>query len=172
MYNNITLNSLTGVVALLQPLPFLASFEDHKFANFSPLTTLDSSKCAQALPLELFMDQFLTKLVALMSWVEGPLQVLTFCSFFASVYRKLASKKLCFVSVILFHSKLMTLAAAGAIRRRHLPDDAIQLLLLKPWMWFIGWCTPYHTATSAWPPKLPAAGYIFLAPPPLLFAKS
>jgi hypothetical protein len=67
MYDIITLNSLTGVVVLLQPLPFLASFEDHKFANFSPLTMLDSSKCAQALPLELSMDQLLTKLVAFMS---------------------------------------------------------------------------------------------------------
>ncbi len=91
-----------------------------------------------------------------MSWVEGPLQVPTFFSFFALVYRKLASKKLHFGSIFLFHSKLMTLAAARAIWHRHSPNDGIQWLLVKPWLWLIGQCTPYCTTASARPPKLPA----------------
>jgi hypothetical protein len=50
----------------------------------------------------------------------------------------------------------MTLAAAGAMRCRHLPDGGIQWLLVKPEMCFIGKCVPNSTTASAWPSKLPA----------------
>ncbi len=37
-----------------------------------------------------------------------------------------------------FYSKLSTMAATGAIRRRHSPDGGIQWLRVKPWMCSIG----------------------------------
>ncbi len=44
----------------------------------------------------------------------------------------------------------LTMAAAGVIRRRHLPDGGIQWLPVKPWTCYIGRCHPRHTAASAW----------------------
>jgi hypothetical protein len=46
-------------------------------------------------------------------------------SFFASVYRKKARLKLCFVSVFGFRSQLSTMEAPGAIWHGHLPDGGI-----------------------------------------------
>jgi hypothetical protein len=37
----------------------------------------------------------------------------------------------------------MTMAAAGVIRRRHLMDDDIQWLCVKPWMCSFGQCNLY-----------------------------
>jgi hypothetical protein len=50
----------------------------------------------------------------------------------------------------------MTLAAAGAIWCRHLPDGSIQWLLVNPWMWFIGQCALHCTTTPILRLKLPA----------------
>ncbi len=59
--------------------------------------------------------------------------------------------------------KLMTLAAAGAMRCRHSPNGCIQWLLVKPGMCSIGRCAPHCTAPSAWWSKLPATSQHFLS---------
>jgi hypothetical protein len=53
-------------------------------------------------------------------------------------------------------TNLLTMAAAGAIWCRHLPNGGIQCLPVKPWMCFIGRCAPRRTAASPWQSKLPA----------------
>ena len=58
----------------------------------------------------------------------------------------------------------LTMAAAGAIRRRHLPDGSIQLLPVKPWTCSIRRCAPRCTAASPWQLKLPAICLHFLLP--------
>jgi hypothetical protein len=56
----------------------------------------------------------------------------------------ITSKKFCFVSVFVFHSKLLPMATARAIGLRHLPDGGIQWLLVKPGMCSIGQCALLH----------------------------
>jgi len=43
---------------------------------------------------------------------------------------------------------LLTMVAAGAIRRSHLPDGGIQWRPVKPWTCSIGRCAPHRTAAS------------------------
>jgi hypothetical protein len=65
--------------------------------------------------------------------------------------RKVWRSKSCVLLVFcVFYSNSLTMAAAGAIRRRHLPDGGIQWLRMKPWMCSIGRCASHHTAASAW----------------------
>jgi hypothetical protein len=54
------------------------------------------------------------------------------------------------------------MVAAGAIRHRHLPNDGIQWLQVKPWMCLIGQCTPRCTAASTWSLKQPVISLYFL----------
>ncbi len=93
---------------------------------------------------------------------RGPLLGSEVHAAFGLGYRTIASLKLCFVSDLCLQPKLMTLAAAGAMRCRHLPNGGIQWLLVRPGMCFIRRCIPHCTATSAWPPKLPAIHLHFL----------
>jgi hypothetical protein len=69
-----------------------------------------------------------------MTWVEGLFWVPKLFSFFVLVYRKKA--RLCFVSVLGFHSKLSTMAAAGAIWRGHSPNGLVGNSDF--WFWFLG----------------------------------
>ena len=55
-----------------------------------------------------------------------------------------------------FHSNLLTMVAAGAIRHRHLTNGGIRWLRVKPLICSIGWCAPRCTTASAWQSKLPA----------------
>jgi len=50
----------------------------------------------------------------------------------------------------------LTMAAAGAIWRKHFPNGGIQWLSVKPWTCSIGWCAPHHTTALPWQSKLPA----------------
>jgi hypothetical protein len=53
-----------------------------------------------------------------------------------------------------FYSNSLTMAAAGAIRRRHSPNGGIQWLRVKPWMCFIRRYAPRHTTELPWQSKL------------------
>jgi len=59
----------------------------------------------------------------------------------------------------------LTMAAAGAIQRRHLLDGGIQWLPVKPWTCSIGRYAPRHTAASPWQSKSPAIRLHFLLLP-------
>ncbi len=85
------LNSLTPMVAYMQPFFQQASFELNSFSNFCPLTTFDSSKCAQALPLYVCCVMFLHSFAASLTWVEGLFWGTKLMWLLALVYRKLAS---------------------------------------------------------------------------------
>jgi hypothetical protein len=63
-------------------------------------------------------------LVAPRMQVEGPWWVSRFDSIFALVYREKLGKS-CVLLVFFFFSKSSNMAAAGAIRRGHLPDGGI-----------------------------------------------
>ncbi len=81
------------------------------------------------------------------------------------LYRKLLAENSFLLVFCVFSTNSSTMTAAGAIRRRHLPDGSIQWFLVKPWMCSIGQCAPHCTATSAWWSKLPAISlHISLSP--------
>ena len=101
-------------------------------------------------------SQIFMQLVASMSRVEGSFRVTKAARLQVKKYNNLKLKILVIVSVLCFATNLSTIAAAGAVRRRHSPDGGIQWLHMKHWMCSIGRCALHHTNRFALQSKLPA----------------
>ncbi len=146
------LYSLTAIVPYMAHRFSWASLELNYSSNLCSFATFDNSKCS----LRLQLDQW-SKVRVRASHAKvmsmGSLMGLEIVQlFFASLPCKSQ------VEVVFcqwFFSKSSTMAATGAIRRGHLPNDSIQWLCMKPWVHSIGRCTPRCTTVSAWPSILP-----------------
>ena len=72
---------------------------------------------------------------------------------FVNLCIRIWAKEITALVFCVFYSNPSTIAAVGAIQRRHSPDGGIQWLRVKPWMCSIRQCAPHCTAASPWPPK-------------------
>jgi hypothetical protein len=71
-----------------------------------------------------------------MTWLEGLFWGMTFSSTTSARNVVLLLAKSCVLLVFcVVSTNLLTMAAAGAIQHRHLPDGGIQWLPVKPWTW-------------------------------------